>query len=150
MGPDAPIVVSVVFLVIVAPITEELFFRGVLQRSLTIRYGPRVGIILSGVLFGLVHGLPWQILPALLLGLLFAWWTERTQSLWPALVGHAANNALSFALTRMNPDRVVLNPDWPEPAVLAGGAVLLVLGLGLAGPLLRAKPSETIVERSYP
>jgi membrane protease YdiL (CAAX protease family) len=120
---------SFIFLVLVAPITEELFFRGVLQSGLRRRYGSRTAIIASGVLFGVIHLIPWQVVPAIPLGLLFAWWTERTRSLWPALIGHALVNGSSWYMALRSPDRDPMAPTFNEPWLVAAGAVVLVLGL---------------------
>lgn len=148
LGQDAPLVLSAIFLVIIAPVTEELFFRGVLQRSLSIRYGPGKAIVYSGLLFGIVHLLPWQVVPAVVLGTLFAWFREKTGSLWPSLIAHAITNGTSLVMSRLHPEIDPLKPEWPEPIYLVGGALLLVLGGVLAGRAFRSVPSPLIVERS--
>lgn len=147
----SPAWTSFAFLVVVAPITEEFFFRGVLQSGLRRRYGPRTAIIASGVLFGVIHVLPWQVLPAIPLGLLFAWWTERTRSLWPALIGHALVNGTSWFVAMRNPDRDLLAPTFNEPWILALGALVLVLGLGASNrhfPRPDGDPVGPVLERS--
>jgi membrane protease YdiL (CAAX protease family) len=148
LGTEAPMLLSIVFLVVVAPVTEEFFFRGVLQKGLARRYGRGASVLWSGVLFGLVHGLPWQVVPATALGLLFAWWTDRTGSLWPALVAHAINNGTSYWLSRTQTPQEMLKPEPPDPVVLASGALLLLAGFGLARRFLHPAEPETVVERS--
>jgi membrane protease YdiL (CAAX protease family) len=150
VGADAPVALTVIFLVVIAPVTEEFFFRGVLQKGLARRYGRTKSIVWSGILFGLVHLLPWQVVPAALLGMLFAWWTDRTGSLWPALVGHAANNAASYWLSRSQPERDLFQPEAPDPIALAAGALLLVAGFTLARRFMKPAEPETVVERSLP
>lgn len=149
----SPAWMSFVFLVVVAPITEELFFRGVLQAGLRRRYGARTAVIASGVLFGVVHLIPWQVLPAIPLGLLFAWWTERTRSLWPALIGHALVNGTSWYAALRNPDRDPLAPTFNEPWLVALGALALVLGLRASHrhfPRPTEVPAGPVPERSTP
>ena len=141
LGQDAPLFLSAIFLVVVAPVTEEFFFRGVLQRSLSIRYG-------SGLLFGIVHILPWQVVPAIILGTLFAWYRERTGSLWPCLIAHAITNGTSLVMSRLHPEVDPLKPEWPEPLFLAGGALLLLVGWRLAGRFLPSAPPPLVAERS--
>ncbi len=51
---------------VVAPVTEELIFRGVIQDGLTVSYRTQTAVLASSILFGLVHGLPWLIDPQLL------------------------------------------------------------------------------------
>jgi membrane protease YdiL (CAAX protease family) len=129
---DEPGLLSFIFLVIVAPVTEEFFFRGVLQQSFRRRYGPNRAIVYAALLFGLVHLIPWQVVPATGLGLLFGWWTERTGSLWPALVAHALTNATAFFLNMANPGADPLAPTSPPLWLAAAGLLVLVSGIRLS------------------
>jgi membrane protease YdiL (CAAX protease family) len=80
---------------VVAPLTEEPLFRGLMLRGLLRRHGPWQAIGATAVLFAVMHLNPWQAPGAVGLGLLFGWWTLRTGSLVPALLGHALNNLLA-------------------------------------------------------
>ncbi|HET9818632.1 MAG TPA: type II CAAX endopeptidase family protein [Rhodanobacteraceae bacterium] len=86
-----------VIVVCVAPVVEEVVFRGVLLSGLASRMRVGWAIVVSAVIFGCVH-LPdfkfaWYPVPALiLLGLLLAWLRVRTHSLWPSITLHATNN----------------------------------------------------------
>ncbi len=84
--------------VVAAPFFEELFFRGVLYGSMRAKWGVAAGVILSGVVFGLVHPLPIGLLPILVLGAAFAVVFHERGSLLPGMVAHACNNAVAFAL----------------------------------------------------
>jgi len=84
---------TVFLVVIVAPVTEEALFRGLILRGFLRRYSVKTSIVLSSVLFGAVHLNPWQVLPAPALGAVFAWWFIETRSLFPCLFGHALNNS---------------------------------------------------------
>ena len=81
-------------LVLVAPITEELLFRGIILRGLLGRFRPGVAILLSALLFGMMHVNPWQAIPTTVLGAIYAWFYVRSGSLWPGIVAHAMNNFL--------------------------------------------------------
>jgi phosphatidylglycerol---prolipoprotein diacylglyceryl transferase len=87
---------SMFLLMIVAPVTEELMFRGLILRGLLRRFSLPRAFLLSSMLFGAVHLNPWQFVSALGLGLMFAWWYARTQSLIPSLIGHALANSIVF------------------------------------------------------
>ncbi|MEH6632087.1 MAG: CPBP family intramembrane glutamic endopeptidase [Halopseudomonas aestusnigri] len=77
---------------IIAPIAEELTFRGVLLGWLDQRFGRAIAIIGSSVLFGSVHGVP-MLIPALsVAGIGFALLTYRCKSLWPPIIVHATFN----------------------------------------------------------
>jgi membrane protease YdiL (CAAX protease family) len=83
---------------IAAPFFEELFFRGVLFNSFRARWNAAAGIILSAVVFGMVHPLPLGFLPIFTLGTVFAIVLWERGSLLPGIVAHALNNAVSFAM----------------------------------------------------
>jgi membrane protease YdiL (CAAX protease family) len=81
-------------LVVIAPITEELLFRGVLLRGLVRSYGERVGLLVSAVLFGLLHGRPAEALVAFVAGLVLGALRLRTRSVLPCIALHVGVNAL--------------------------------------------------------
>jgi len=87
---------SIVLAVVIAPITEELLFRGLILRGLLSRYTVKTSVLVSAILFGAFHVNPWQFLSATILGVLMAWWFVRTRSLLPCIFGHALNNAVIF------------------------------------------------------
>jgi uncharacterized protein len=130
-----------VFLVIVAPITEELFFRGVMLQGFAPRYGRIKAVVLSAALFGAIHVIPWQVVPAFLLGLLFGWWTVATGSLWPALTAHAFTNAFAFQQGLTQDPEEIFVPTPQEPWLTALGVALLVIGAWW-GTRVMSRPDE--------
>ena len=88
---------SALTIVIVAPVTEELLFRGLILRGLLQRYRPWKAIVLSAAFFALAHANPWQLISALSLGLIVGWWYWRTASVVSGLIGHALLNAQALA-----------------------------------------------------
>jgi membrane protease YdiL (CAAX protease family) len=96
---------SVLLAVLVAPIVEETFFRGILFRSIRDRRGFWPGALVSGVLFGLVHWVPspWQdavLLQTIMVftGIALAWIYERRGSLLANIAAHMAFNAVGIFL----------------------------------------------------
>ena len=85
-------------IVLGAPFIEELFFRGLLQRSATRRFGPRVGIATSAVTFGLVHFQPVQLLGLTAFGVVLGILAARAGRLGPSLVAHMAFNATTVVV----------------------------------------------------
>lgn len=85
---------SLFALSVVAPLTEECLFRGVILRGMLSRYSKWAAVVITSVLFALIHGNIWQLASAAALGLLYGWWFLRTGSLVPGVVGHAFNNGL--------------------------------------------------------
>lgn len=85
-------------LVVVAPLTEELLFRGLILRGLIAQRGEWAAVLYSSLLFGLLHLNPWQLASAFFLGIVLGWLFIQTRSLVPCILCHAAFNALSFAV----------------------------------------------------
>ena len=84
-----------VFVVVLVPLVEESYFRGVVFRSLDRLVLTPVAVVFSGLLFGLAH-LEWLQLPALaLFGMVLAALAHRTGRLGPGMVAHAAFNGLT-------------------------------------------------------
>ena len=90
---------SIVLLVVIAPLTEELLVRGLILRGFLSHYTARKAIFASAVFFGLIHLNPWQFIGATTWGILFAWWFIQTRSILPCLFGHALVNALPLIVT---------------------------------------------------
>jgi membrane protease YdiL (CAAX protease family) len=92
-GDTTAIVASAVGSVLLAPLFEEVVFRGILFATLRRlwRTGPAVGV--SGAIFGVAHGYGvLGFLDVALAGMLWAWAFERTGSVWPGIVAHAVTN----------------------------------------------------------
>lgn len=90
-----------VAVVVAAPICEELLFRGVLLPGLKRAHGTRVALAWSALLFGAAHaGLVTSVVPAALAGLAFGFVSLRTGSIVPAIVMHAAVNAVPVLAAR--------------------------------------------------
>jgi len=81
---------------VVAPVAEEIFFRGFLYGGMRNLWGVGWGLVVSSVVFALVHLTPGVLVPIFVIGLVLAYLYERTESLWPSIVLHALVNALAF------------------------------------------------------
>ena len=91
-------VIAVPAVVIVAPVAEELFFRGVVFNAWLREHGYRWALFGSAGLFALIHGSLLALLPIFLLGIGLALVYERTRSLLATMVMHATVNGISVAL----------------------------------------------------
>ncbi len=90
---------DILFAGLIAPIFEEIFYRGTLQGSLARRGYPWLGIVLVSALFALSHGLfvpreYWlvRVVPTFALSIYLGWLFVRTGSLWPSILYHAMHN----------------------------------------------------------
>jgi membrane protease YdiL (CAAX protease family) len=94
---DALLTWPLVFLIpLVASLTEEIFFRGVLQ--------PRVGLIASSLFFGIVHigyGTWLQVVAPAVLGLVFGYLFQRSRSLWTAIAAHYAFDFIELVALKL-------------------------------------------------
>lgn len=95
-----PIAVPYLMYCVVAPLTEELAFRGFAQTALGRVLGPRETVAVQGALFAVVHILPFMFLSHFVLGVMFGELRRTTRSLWPGVVLHASWNAGVFLLQR--------------------------------------------------
>lgn len=144
---EAGLLVSSFVLVMVAPVTEEFLFRGLILRGLRRHHSARWAIVISALMFGLSHMNPWQFFPTFFGGLLLAWLTLETGTLWPAILTHAANNALSSWVPSFLPEipgyssglseEVTLQPLWFDFA----GLSVLAVGLWLVLRMIRSAES---------
>lgn len=91
-------VVLVVALVIVAPIAEEVFFRGIVFNAWEREYGAQRAVYGSALLFAVIHGSIFNLLPIFVLGVLLAAFYRRTRSLPGSMALHAGFNAISVVL----------------------------------------------------
>lgn len=91
---------------ILAPIAEEILFRGAILRCLFTLFSKRMHwlpIVLSALIFGLAHGNMGQAPHAVALGLLLGWMYYRTGSIIPGIVLHWVNNSVAFAVCNLWP-----------------------------------------------
>jgi membrane protease YdiL (CAAX protease family)/uncharacterized RDD family membrane protein YckC len=93
-------IAAVLIIVVAAPLTEELFFRGFFFAGLRSRWSLWPSAIVSGAVFGLVHAPtgPTAAIPLAGLGVGLAWLYERSGSLWPSITAHFLNNGLAISV----------------------------------------------------
>lgn len=91
---------------ILAPLGEEMVFRGAILRTLLRAFNERwawIAIAISAMAFGAVHGNMPQFFHATLIGLLLGWMYLKTDSIFPGVVFHWINNSIAFVLANVLP-----------------------------------------------
>ncbi|MBE7549860.1 MAG: CPBP family intramembrane metalloprotease [Anaerolineales bacterium] len=83
---------------VVAPVVEEIFFRGFVFTGLRGKWGWPKAALASAGLFALAHVLPTSFLPIFILGLIFAFLFQASGSIWPAILMHMLTNAVALLL----------------------------------------------------
>jgi uncharacterized protein len=81
---------------IVAPLVEEIFFRGFLFQGFRQAYGWRTALLLSSAMFAAAHLDPVSLIPTFILGCVLAYVFHRSNSLWPGIMFHATINSISL------------------------------------------------------
>src|SRR3954470_17744521 len=116
------LIVGALVVIAVAPVCEELFFRGILFTILRQRMPLWPAAVIDGVLFGFVHG-SLVIVPVLAaLGVMFCYVYERTGSIFPTIALHSLNNTVAYGATTHN--------GWP-PALAVGAVVIAACAFGV-------------------
>lgn len=107
------------FMVIaVAPgICEEILFRGLMPRFFE-RYGMRINIIITALLFAAFHLDPFRFLPVFLLGLLLGYQTLKSGSIYLSMLSHTVNNGMALVLIRF------ATVPWMKAYIVSGGEEL--------------------------
>ena len=102
VGNNIPLLLLALFTAaIIAPISEELVFRGIMQRSFETRLKPFAAMALAGGLFGIVHVQLNNLIPLIGLGLFLGFVSWASRSIWPAIIGHALFNGTQILLENL-------------------------------------------------
>ena len=115
-------------LVIAAPILEELIFRGIMLDGLLRIYSPTKAIVVSSLLFGLIHLNPAQFVGGALVGGFMGWVYVHTRSVLATILIHASFNLTAFAESYFIDVEEAIDMSYAE--VLGGmtNYVLLIFG----------------------
>lgn len=118
--------ISFLTMVIIAPIIEELVFRGFILDGLLRRYSPLKSILVSSLIFGLAHFNPWQFVTGFLCGIFIGWVYLHTRSISVAIIMHASNNLLGFVLGSFMDTEALMNATTIE---IYGGLINLIIAI---------------------
>jgi sodium transport system permease protein len=125
-------------LVLLAPVCEELAFRGFILTGLRQRFHPGTAILLSSLLFAVSHLNVFQFLPTFILGVLLGLVATRSRSVLPGIFIHLLYNGLfvapvvfpGFADTL---SRALASPPFLRPALVAVSSALVAVYLAVTG-----------------
>ena len=95
-----PLGFQILLIVILAPLAEEIAFRGMLYGGIRKRLPMLPAALVAGLFFGLLHfSTGWSAVPVLIfLGAMFSILYEKTGSLWPPIILHAINNGFAMVV----------------------------------------------------
>ena len=130
-GPTWIVLISVS---VFAPFFEEWLCRGIILRGLLKKVKPVWAIVISALIFGLIHGNLWQAIPAFIIGVILGYVYYKTGSLKLTMLMHCVNNTLSVIVSRIPAFEdveffaEVMSP-WAYVLVVLAFAVVLASGL---------------------
>jgi membrane protease YdiL (CAAX protease family) len=93
------VVLAGILALALAPVVEEMFFRGFIFGGLSKKFTFLGAALISGFLFSLAHGQPTTLIPFTLVGMTFAAGYAYTGSLWTTIASHFTFNLISFTIT---------------------------------------------------
>lgn len=133
-GIDSGTLTGVLAVAVVAPVVEELIFRGLMLNRLSQVMPGWLAAALSSAAFGVCHVHPVWFAYAFVLGAFFAFLDLRAQSILPSILGHIAFNAISQILSFV-----------PEEGEGAAMAVLVLVAI--AAPILNRRGVAALFRR---
>ncbi len=92
------LIYSIIMVVIIGPIFEEVFFRGFSYNAIKRKWGAQTAMVLTALVFASLHGNLIGFFPIMALGLLLAYMYEKTGSLVSPITIHILHNAMMIAL----------------------------------------------------
>lgn len=124
---QAPFALQLVMVAVVPAVAEELFFRGVVLGGLRRSLPLWAALVISGLIFSLLHLEPTAFLVRWLLGVGLGLLLVGTGSVWPAVAAHALNNTLSLTLARLQAQGLLTEGQLDEAGIPQAPTTLAVL-----------------------
>lgn len=100
-GSAVSIVAAGILIVVVAPLSEELFFRGFMFSGLRRSISLWPAALVSALVWGALHlggGNVGVVIQLSIFGVILAWLYERSGTLWAPIIAHTINNSIAFTL----------------------------------------------------
>lgn len=130
---------------IIAPITEESLFRGIIMHGLMRNYKSWYAILLSAILFSLFHMNPWQMTYTFFLGIVLGLLMIRTRSLPLCILAHSLNNFIVLLLITYPKEFEKFSfPDTPILVKIILGFVAIAVGTTVIFLMTKKKRKSSI------
>lgn len=118
-------VIYILYICILGPILEEIIFRGIVLKSMK-KYGALTAIVFTSIIFAMFHLNLVQFMTPLLLGILLAFVTVKTDSIVPAIVIHMFNNTVATVITCIGGYNQILS-SIISTIIIMGGVIGLII-----------------------
>jgi uncharacterized protein len=148
MNSPLDLIINLFIMALLPAIGEELFFRGALQKALLrLTNVPAVAILISSVVFALLHGTFFKLIPIFTLGLLLGTVYHFTRNLWYTITIHFLNNAMAvmavYFSKRSETINKFANDNISAPLCMALISLAIVIGIVY---FIRKKSDEVLPE----
>ena len=130
-GESRSLALSVFALAVTPAVCEEALFRGAILQGLRRQFSVPVSCLLTGILFGVMHGDVWRFVPTTILGVLLSWVALTSGSIIPSMLVHVLNNGVLIVLGYYGLDQAGDKLSGRTTILIMGVAVIFMLG-GLA------------------
>ncbi|MDR1029701.1 MAG: CPBP family intramembrane metalloprotease [Treponema sp.] len=88
-------IISIILVGVIPAFCEEMFFRGILLTGFQENYSEKKAVLMSALLFGIIHLNPWQFVSAFIIGIFSAWICIKTRSIVLSIYIHIFNNIIA-------------------------------------------------------
>ena len=134
LTPENPIsmIILIITIVILAPVGEELLFRGFLQKFLEKTWGDVTkAILISSLFFAAIHFNPYWLIQIYFLGILLGYIAWKTESVIPAIIFHVVINGSSLLFTHLGEslESTLLWNGHVNPVILILGGYCFFTGM---------------------
>ena len=143
MFKQVPLLLALFVVGVLPGVGEELFCRGYLAWGLVARCGAVAGVLLTSLLFGLLHLDPRYAIGTAVMGLMLHVILRASGSLWTTILLHTLNNSLSVMASMAAEGKAAANEGTPLYLAVAAVANILVVGGVWAVSRVGIKPDST-------
>jgi uncharacterized protein len=123
----------VILVVAVVPaFSEEILFRGLVQRNFEYSFGLVGGAVVAGIIFAVYHLNPFTLVPLMVLGIVFGLLVYKTGSILAAILAHFINNVVAVISVFYRRGEILIPADG-DPSIAGTLLVMLISGLVAVG-----------------
>lgn len=150
MVEDTPtsLILNLLAVAVLPALLEEMVYRGYVLRTLR-GYGDWFAVMVSALMFGLMHGNTTQIPFAFMVGIILGWLYVMTDNIWLPVTVHFCNNAMSVLLSYLHLDMPVADQNLFTLFVFMAVGVMGVLSFVVLcvrrGALMRRLPRRSLL-----
>jgi membrane protease YdiL (CAAX protease family) len=130
---------AIIITSLLAPVLEEMLFRGIILRSFLLQYPKWISILGSALIFGAAHMNLYQFTAAFMLGMFLGWLYQRSRSLVPCIALHGVYNSALLGMSLMGEEWAADKIGNQAALLLAAAFVIGAAGLSLLRHLLPSR-----------